>query len=56
MVKNKVEKEEVLTFSPRINKNSYTNRITSNFLERNYSSSKNSKNEKNINGYNEKIN
>ena len=34
-VKNKVEKEEGLTFHPRINKSSYTKRITSNFLERN---------------------
>ena len=52
-VKNKVEKEEGLTFHPRINKSSYTKRITSNFLERNYS---NPKTEKSINGYNDKIN
>ena len=37
-VKNKVEKEEGLTFKPELYKNKYINRINSNFMERNYSS------------------
>ena len=52
-VKNKVEKEEGLTFRPKINKSSYTDRITSNFFERNYSSPKNGKD---INEYKKKDN
>ena len=51
-VKNKVEKEEGLTFHPEINKDNYTDRINSNFLERNYSSPRNGKN---MNEYTEKI-
>ena len=51
-VKNKVEKEEGLTFRPEIYKNNYTDRINSNFLERNYSSPRNRKDK---NEYNEKI-
>ena len=52
-LKNKVEKEEGLTFHPEIIKNNYTERINSNFLERNYSIPRN---ENNINEYNERIN
>ena len=51
-MKNKVEKEEGLTFHPEINKDNYTDRINSNFLERNYSSPRNGKN---MNEYTEKI-
>ena len=51
-VKNKVEKEEGLTFRPMIHKNKYIDRINSNFLERNYSSPKNGKN---MSEYNEKM-
>ena len=52
-VKNKVEKEEGLTFHPKLIKSNYTDRINSNFLERNYSSPKN---EKKICEYNEGLN
>ena len=37
-VKNKVEKEEGLTFKPTLYKNNYIERINSDFMERNYSS------------------
>ena len=40
-----------LTFHPEINKDNYTDRINSNFLERNYSSPRNGKN---MNEYTEK--
>ena len=50
-VKNKVEKEEGITFHPKLYKNNYINRINSNFMERNYSSPRNNKNE-NINSSN----
>ena len=51
-VKSKVEKEEGLTFHPEINKDNYTDRINSNFLERNYSSPRNGKY---MNEYTERI-
>ena len=47
-LKKKVEKEEGITFHPKLYKNNYVDRITSNFMERNYSSPRNNKNE-NIN-------
>ena len=50
-LKNKVEKEEGITFHPMLYKNKYVNRITSNFMERNYSSPIHYKNE-NINDSN----
>ena len=46
-VKNKVEKEEGLTFKPSLYKNNYIDRINSDFMERNYSSPKSGKNEYN---------
>ena len=46
--KNKVEKEEGLTFKPMINKTEYNKRILSNFIERNTSNNK----DKILNEYN----
>ena len=42
-VKNKVEKEEGLTFKPTLYKSNYIERINSNFMERNYSSPRSEK-------------
>ena len=42
-VKNKVEKEEGLTFRPTLYKSNYIDRINSDFMERNYSSPRNEK-------------
>ena len=48
-VKNKVEKEEGLTFKPTLYKNNYIERINSDFMERNYSSPRSRKTDYNYN-------